>query len=322
MKNLIRFDKLRQLCCILLPSASIAFITHQDFWLLAAFYAVCSIIPYSEHKNLKFALLMLVGLFLATEVLSYLIIQYPLIFIISLVIIGFIISVIEKNKPSYRPISAYLFIGLIYSSFEINHYFIHRSLDVISLIFLLSLTSLFLGILFETHHTQKLAISFKLKKTDSLDYLAYPTVLMITLVLWYLFNIPQPQWFIWSALTVTSLNIDQTHQKLIKRLKGASIGLPLGIISIFIIQLLCAPYSHLLQLIHYLSFMGIILSLRAFKHYIHGFAVRCFFISLFASDYFISISLNRICDVLLGGLIGYSLSYSLNHLKLLQKHIY
>ncbi|MCF6777034.1 FUSC family protein [Thiotrichales bacterium 19X7-9] len=122
-------------------------------------------------------------------------------------------------------------------------------------------------------------------------------------------------------LVSLNLNIHQTHKKLLNRISGALIGLPLGIITFITIELLFSKHDNLMQLIHYLSFMGIILSLRAFKHYIHGFAARCFFVCIFASDYFISISFSRLSDVLIGGVIGYLTSISLNRLQLLQKHI-
>ncbi|MCF6766559.1 FUSC family protein [Thiotrichales bacterium 19S3-7] len=322
MKSIIQFNKLLQLSSILIPGVIIALISHQPYWILATFYAICSIIPYTEHQNLKFALLMLTGLFISSEILSYLIVQVPLLFIIILVLISCLISIIEKNKPSYRPISAYLFIGLIYSSFEINHYFVHRSYSVIILIFILSVVSLFIGIFFEDNHKQPLDVLLNFNLKQLYDYTAYPIVLMITLFLWYQFDIPQPQWFIWSALTVTNLNINQIHQKFINRLTGALIGLPLGIISILMIQLLASNYLNLMQLIHYVSFMGIILSLRIFKDYIYGFAARCYFVSIFAGDYFIYASISRISDVFIGGLIGYGISYCLNKLKLLQNNIH
>ena len=153
-------------------------------------------------------------------------------------------------------------------------------------------------------------LTYRLINTPLTHYFVYLLPLFMSLLTWYFLNIQQPQWFIWSALSVAHVKPQQAINKLKKRLTGLSIGVTAGLIFI----VLTTPAHHSFYILVF-SYLGIILSLRAFKHYIIAFAVRCFFIILFANNLYVLAGSFRIIDVISGGIIGLTGTFLLHYLS-------
>ena len=139
--------------------------------------------------------------------------------------------------------------------------------------------------------------TLQLQSQHSIHYCVYFLPLLISMLVWHFSQLAEPQWLLWSSLSVASLSFKKARDKIQKRITGACIGLSLGIIVTLLFDLNN-------PLIFNLSFIGIIVSLRGLKNYTASFATRCFFIVTFAGAHYLYTSSDRIMDVFIGGLIG------------------
>ncbi|WP_119342665.1 FUSC family protein [Facilibium subflavum] len=287
-----------KLILISIPGTLLAFFLHQPFWMLTTFYAIAATIPYGTHKSYNLALLTLIFLFAATVLLDFLLTQSGIYFIIILSILSLVIGFIETHNPQFKTIGAYLFIGIIYASFEARIYLTTPTFFTLTLLLLVSILSLLLGFLInEKDKTNDFHINVIFSKANLLDYYVYFIPLLTTMIIWYFFDIAQPQWLMWSSLSVASLSIKQSRKKIQQRLLGGCIGVPLGLLIVFLLQ-----GGNIV--IHYLSFIGIMFTLRGIKKYTLAFASRCFFVVIFAGSHSLHIGGIRLLDVIIGGSVG------------------
>ena len=293
-----------------LPAAVLSFFLQQPIYLLCGLYVSAVIIPHSDHQSKKLAFAMLVFLFLTTLLLIILLSYSDFYFIFILSILAIIIGIIETYNPIFKAMGAYLFIGVIYTSFEMREYQSLISTALIGQQFFLSTLSMLLAFTLDKpkacHHGY-IGFSLNFNPNHSLHYAVYFLPLLISMFIWHFFQLPDPQWLLWSSLSVASLSFKKSHDKITQRLIGATIGLPLGIIA----TLLISTHN---SFIYNLSFVGIIFSLRGIKDYQTAFMTRCFFIVLFAGSHYLHTGGDRLIDVVIGGCIGLISSALLNHL--------
>tara|TARA_B110000977_G_C10675513_1_gene337400 strand:- start:154 stop:516 length:363 start_codon:yes stop_codon:yes gene_type:complete len=120
---------------------------------------------------------------------------------------------------------------------------------------------------------------------------------------------------LWSGLSVLSLNFENAKSKIYKRIASGSVGILLGFASFYIL-----PSN---EIITDLAFIGILLSLVAFKKYQHSFGARCYFVVLFAGSQALATGEIRFYDVIFGGVVGLLCSMILSKIdyKLVGKRI-
>jgi len=243
-------------------------------------------------------------------------------------LLGFFTIYLSRYGEDFRTLGNYIFIPAVYLSCELRSAILNNfsqvdSHNFFNLNFLffnyfhfifLTLISYFsiLIICFLNSkikkNFQKLKLKF-LKKINPLNNSANQhwlspafaifivTGIASTLVL--IWHTPKAEWMIWSAASVITLDLKSAKEKLFQRSLGVFIGIPLG----FLVSYFLLPK---LDLIYTLASLGIVLSLVAFKNYILAFGSRCFLlvIATYISTSNLSIALDRIENVLFGGVLG------------------
>ncbi|VVE75710.1 FUSC family protein [Pandoraea sputorum] len=108
------------------------------------------------------------------------------------------------------------------------------------------------------------------------------------------------QWVIWSSASVVTGKIETARTKMHARTVGAAVGVPIGVL-----VGLALPRS---AMVCDASLIAGLFTLVAFRRYIIGFGMRCAFIAvaLTAGGNSTLASGERILDVLLGGMIGWT----------------
>ncbi len=208
-----------------------------------------------------------------------------------------------RHGSKLRTLGNYTFIPALYLSCEVHYRLlpsvqplkIYTHFIVLSLIAYVSviLLTIFSGRLFhekinrgETHQAWlPAALS-----------IFFATAIAASWVLF--FHIQKGEWMIWSAASVITLDLQSAKIKLQQRGFGILVGIPLGLAIAYFLPKTPLMYS--------LAMIGVMLSLLAFQSYKTAFTVRCTLIA--AAAYLATasskIALERIENVLLGGLIG------------------
>ena len=127
---------------------------------------------------------------------------------------------------------------------------------------------------------------------------------MISTTVALVFDLHHLQWVVWSSASIVLASFDKTKQKLEERVVGASIGLPMGMIFLWLFP----SYHHL----YFLAPAFILMTLISFKYYPVAFGLRCFFVALAAGIVGESFELGweRVQGVAVGGAIGIACSYA------------
>ncbi len=303
LNNLVRFNWqidqswIKILLCAILPGVMVSIYTGQMFWTVGAFLAACSIIPYMTSYSARWIALLNLLLICA---LAY-VIKYLLILSIWPLTLGFIIilagvaGILDNIHPQLRSLSSWLIIGTIYGGVRLSEYPLSLS-DLLGII-ILAFCGIVLAIsLFKSKVKQ---VNIKLVDYRNPDFMFnFKYVLPIALsgLIWYTYKIKEPEWLLWSSLSVVNTELTLLFEKFRHRIIGATIGVGLGLI----VGLLL-PHS---QWVAYICFIMIILSLRGFKDYFTGYFVRSFFVILYAGNHSLEISLLRSSNVIIGGIIG------------------
>ena len=300
MPRIFNYSSIIKMLIAVLSAAMLSYLLSQPIYLLCGLYAAAVIIPFCDHASKRIAFVMLIFLFMITFVLVKLLMHSDFYFISVVSIIAIIIGIIETYNPSFKSMGAYLFIGIIYTAFETRAYGDLITIAIIAKLFGISLLSVL--IVFIMSLTTKATKSYQnftlqLQSQHCIHYCVYFLPLLISMLVWHFSQLAEPQWLLWSSLSVASLSFKKARDKIQKRITGACIGLSLGIIVTLLFNL-NSP------LIFNLSFVAIIFSLRGINNYTASFATRCFFIVTFAGAHYLYTSSDRIIDVFIGGLIG------------------
>ncbi len=289
-----------KLLLLSLPGAIVAAITLQSFWLLATLYSAVVIIPHAQHQNNVIAIIKLIVLFLVTILLSHWAQNHVTYFIIFLLVLSIPLGIMERYNDSFRTIGAWLFIGLIYTSFEITPFTGTLTASKVISLFIVSLAGVIIAliahrILFK--HEKHYHPEIHFCRQDIPSYFIYFLPLLITLLIWVNFPINEAQWLIWSSLSVAYFSFRQSVNKIKQRTTGLVVGLAIGLIYIHF-------YPHSNIYITSIAFIFVIISLKGFEHYTLAFAIRCFAVIAIAGPSFIGPGSARFIDVIIGGVVG------------------
>lgn len=283
----------------ILPGLIMAVVSSNDIWLLSCFYAVCGMMPFRFSYNNKLSSIVhLIIIFILSIYLDSLL-KTPIIFCLNLILLSLILGYVEFHNQWMKTAVNYLFIGIIYSSFKLQHINLSHTQEF--QIFLLSIFSIVLGLVFSPKQLLKQSFLLNYSSYDFIYYIKYVIPVSVCLLLWQFFKIQQAEWLIWSSLSVFNLEFNQSKKKINYRLRGCLIGVTIGLILSQII-----PSSNFLT---YCYFTGILLSLRTFNNYLVAFTVRCALIILFANHNFVAIGTYRLSNIFLGGVIGLTASW-------------
>ncbi|ETO92270.1 putative membrane protein [Legionella oakridgensis RV-2-2007] len=292
-----------QIALALLPGIMASIVLHDQHYLLASFYAVCAVIPFGvAHANKQITYLFSLFIIICSFIAS-LLIQDWVLFFLFLAIPVTLFSVYEKQNKQLKTMTSWWIIGVVYASFHI-----HQSLRIhwseFLLISLLTLSGCFIA-LYSKRSTSWTLPAFVLQKKYLRYYVKYPLALFITITLLANLHLAEGEWLIWSCFSVLSLDFSKAKTRYQQRLVGVAFGVSLGLIIIKI-----TPYSPWLE---YIYMICILLTLRLFHSYLYSFAIRCFFVVLYAGSNYQDIGHARLTDIALGGAIGILLSYGLRN---------
>ena len=303
LNNWVKFDWqidknwVKILFCAVLPGLVVSIYTHEMLWTLGSFLAACGIIPYTTSYDKRW-----IALFnmLVICALAY-VVKYLLALNIWPLTLGFIVllaavaGTIDNIHPQLRSLSAWLVIGTIYGGVKLSEYplAINQLLGIIALAFL---GVLLVIALFKSEVKQ---IELKLVHYSHPDFMfnfKYVAPIGIAGLIWYAFKIKEPEWLLWSSLSVVNTELNLLFEKFRQR----AIGVVIGVVAGLGVGLLL-PHS---QIVAYTCFVVIIIGLKCFKDYFTGYLVRSFFVILYAGNHSLEIALLRSSNVLIGGLIG------------------
>lgn len=285
------------LVCAILPGIAVSIYTQQMLWTVGAFLAACGIIPYLTSYSARWLALFNLLLICA---LAY-VVKYLLIISIWPLTLGFLIvlagaaGTFDNIHPQLRSLSSWLIIGTIYGGVKLSEY----SLSMIDLagIIILACWGIVLAISFFKSEAKQVELKLvDYRHPDFMFNFKYILPIALSGLIWYVYKIKEPEWLLWSSLSVVNTELNLLVEKFRQRVIGATIGVGLGLI----VGLLL-PHS---QWVAYICFIMIILSLRGFKDYFTGYFVRSFFVILYAGNHSLEIALLRSSNVIIGGIIG------------------
>ena len=292
-----------------LPGIVFAWLTGQEYYLIASFFAVCALLPYNKsYFNRYYSFIHLVLIFgvgvLMANALQHA--EYWL-YAVIMAVVGLLCGYFEINNPVLRKAASWIMIGIIYSSFKFPHIPASQYTPAtLTSILLLAAASLALALLVNKPTLAPTSIKLTFTSRDWLFYLRIVVPVLIAFVVWRLFDIQEAEWLLWSSISVANIELEAAKTKAKHRLLGGAAGIIVG----FAVALIL-PVS---QLLNYLLFTCMMLTFRVFDKYYIAFTSRCFFIVLYANNHFM-IGCTRITNVLIGAVIGYLCSLLLIKLQ-------
>jgi hypothetical protein len=284
----------------ILPGILLGIIYRTPLFFMASFLAIASIMPYNKSYNKKYlTLLSLLFISLFSFVFAHQPHQGSDLYWLCLLAISLTFGFLEAHLPLLKSLFSWLFIGMLYGTIQFGHYGVsfiqYLQILVVAVIGIL----LFLSIV-KTEPLKTQTVQFKFQWYFIIRYSKYFLFLIIASSVLWISQLNQPQWFLWSGLSVLSFVLSDVTEKMKKKIIASAIGILLAYITM---QLL--PDGPYLQVIAY---SGIALSLRGFRQYQHSLTIRCYFVVLFAGNHALAISQARFYDVFFGGIIGLLLS--------------
>ena len=296
----------------ILPGLIMAMVSSNDIWLLCCFYSVCGMMPFHfSYNNRLSSIIHAVVIFILSIYLGILLNKTQVLFCLNLILLSLALGYIEFYNQWMKTAVSYLYIGIIYSSFKLQHVNLSHTQD--AQILLLSIFSIILGLAFSLKPRPQQSFLFNYNFDNFIYYIKYVIPVAICLLFWQLFNTKEAEWLIWSSLSVFNLEFNQSKRKINYRLRGCLMGVTIGLILSQII-----PSNNFLT---YCYFTGILISLRTFNNYLVAFTVRCALIILFANHNFIEIGTYRLSNIFIGGVIGLIASWLFDiYLKFLKNN--
>ncbi|MDC0534442.1 FUSC family protein [Francisellaceae bacterium] len=295
----------------ILPGLILGYIQANNFYFFACLLSISSIMPYQVSFNKRrYSIMLFLFLYLSSVVGACLLKQSPSIFWLVILIISAILGFLEANMDYLKKLDGWIFIGLLYGSYELYQY--HSSISYVDYAIVLVVGSIqvfIYSLILKSVDLPRIFI-LEFKWNELIHYSKYILYFITALLVFHGIKANQPQWYFWSGLSVLSLEVTNAKQKIKDRILSGIIGLILGYITLQFI-----PTSLGLMVF---SYMGIMLSLVAFKKYTHNFGVRCYFIVIVAGSQAFMMGTVRFTDIFIGGLVGLVMSYILGafHKKL------
>jgi Fusaric acid resistance protein-like len=290
------------------PGIVASIVTENLVWLLASFLAVCSIIPYVCSHGIKWVTL-LNGLLICAVAyaLHLMLLEHWDYFLMSITIIAIFMGFMDNAHPELRSLSSWIIIACVYGAVKLGD-------SSVTKMTLWAMTALVVaGVM--------MVLMLPLKDKAVLPHIKFvpikdelflfnfkymlPTVISIS-VCHYL-KLSEPEWVIWSSLSVVYPELDAVLLKFRRRALAAGIGVCSGLAIGLVL-----PHS---VLIPYFCFIFICLSLQMFRDYFLAYLLRSSCVVIYAVNQgSMQIALDRILNVVLGGMIGLVSTYALIYL--------
>jgi hypothetical protein len=280
----------------IMPGVIFSIFSGQLFWLTSSFLAVCSILPYliSSKKRL-FSLTNAIIIFSLIYLVIISLGAGWIYLLILLSVLSLIAGFLDNMDEELHGYTTWLTIGTVYGGEKLAHY--HLNLE--QWIFMILLTLLGIGCAIFFYSDKIISKSFDSKIASTKKFIfnfRYLFPVVISVLVCHYFNIREPQWMLWSSLSVVYPNFESVLLKMKHRLLGVSIGVSCGLLIGMLL-----PSS---EIVTYICFVMIMLSFGMFEDYAPCFLTRCFFIVLYAGNDSPEIALTRLSNVIIGGIIG------------------
>ncbi len=292
----------------ILPGIIMSAATGNLVWLLASFLAVSSIIPYvSSHGNKWFTLLnglLICGIAYA---LHLMLLEQWYYFLISITMIAIFMGFMDNAHQELRSLSSWIIIACVYGAVKLGD-------SSVTVMTLLTMTALATGgvlmVLMIPLKDKTAGINIKfvpIKHERFLFNFKYMLPTLISISACHYLKLSEPEWVIWSSLSVVYPELDAVLLKLRRRIMAGGIGVCAGLaIGLFL------PHS---ILVPYFCFILICLSLQMFRDYFLAYLLRSGCVVIYAVNQgSMQIAFDRILDVVLGGMIGLVSTYALIYL--------
>jgi len=284
----------------ILPGILLGAIYHTPLFFIASFLAIASIMPFNKSYNKKYlTLLSLLFIALFSFFFAHKAHQGSHLYWLCLLAISLIFGFLEAHLPLLKSLFSWLFIGMLYGTIQFGRYEVTLIQYLQILVVALIGITLFLLIV-KTEHITKTSVQLKLQWHFIIRYSKYFLFFLIASAILWMSQLNQPQWFLWSGLSVLSFVLSDVAEKMKKSIVASAIGILLAYVTMKLL-----PDGPYLQVIAY---SGIALSLRGFRQYHHSLTIRCYFVVLFAGNHALATSQTRFYDVVFGGAIGLLLS--------------
>ena len=295
------------------PGFIMSLLTLNPMWLVSSFLSAAGVLPYSSsHSSRKFALLNIVIICSMAYIIKGLFLNHHWIMLLTiLVVMALIMGFVDNEDPHYRSLSTWLIIGSVYGGAKLNEVvFSYPQLMIVIALAVLGVVLVLIFIRPDVYPKKPTFISYH--HPSFIFNFKYVLPVIITTSLWYAYNIQDPEWFIWSSLTVVFTQFDTMFLKYQHRIIGVSFGVLAGILVSMLL-----PHS---LVITYICFIGTMFSLRSLKDYLPAHVMRCFIVVVFAGNVehqSVEAAIWRFSNVIIGGTIGF-----LCTLALMKLHLY
>ncbi len=288
----------------IIPGTVVSIASGQLMWLTASFLAICGIIPYTaSHNSPKFVLLNALAVCFIAYLLHLILISSWIWFLLAIVTLAVIAGIIDNIDKELRVLSNWIVIGCMYGAVKLGRYPLTFN-QVVEIMLLASVSAALVLLLPLKHPVTNITLRF-IPPTDSRFIFNFKYLLptLLTAMIWRIFHLHEPEWVIWSALSVTYPEFESAILKFKQRTIAGFIGVTCGLV---VGSLL--PVS---LWITYGCFIVVCISLKMFKDYFPGYLLRSFCVVVYAANHSFEVALYRIGDVVIGGIIGILSAYIL-----------
>lgn len=292
----------------ILPSIAVSMLTGNLIWLLASFFAVCSIIPYISSHGIKWFTL-LNGLLICgiAYILHLMLLEHWYYFLISITILAVFMGFIDNAHAELRNLSSWIIIACVYGAVKLSD----ASITVMTLWAMTGLVAsgviMVLMLPLKDRATLSHIKFVPIKHEQFLFNFKYMLPTLISISVCHYLKLSEPEWVIWSSLSVVYPELEAVLLKFKRRATAGGIGVFSGLAIGLVL-----PHS---ILVPYFCFIVICLSLKVFRDYFIAYLVRSGCVVIYAINQgSIQIAFDRILNVVLGGLIGLLSTYALIYL--------
>lgn len=311
---------------VLLPIFALSRVTGDSLWLRAAIMAVATLIGV-ERVGLAPLGVLLQGVAASLGyVLLYFALLVPPLFVLLCALMAAGAIGLSTYGRKLRSLGNFIFIPALYLACETAEgrstlayatpaqQFLPYMLVCLLPVLLLSLyehhqVGRMAGVNLLRHHLrlrQEMDLGERRSTVEAMIAVALAVALAASMVEYW--HLGHGQWVVWSAASVVTGDVASSHIKLRDRAIGAVLGVPGGVT----VGLLLPHNPLVYALVAILS----VLTLVAFRRYVHGFGARCACVAaaLIVADQGSAAAAERVVNVLLGGATGVVLVFGLHFL--------
>jgi hypothetical protein len=292
----------------ILPGIAVSALTGNLVWLLASFFAVCSVIPYVSSHGLKWFTL-LNGLLICgvAYILHLMLLEQWYCFLISVTILAIFMGFIDNAHKELSSLSRWIIIACVYGAFKLGDSSITET-TLLVMTFLTAAGVVMALMLPLKNKIEMVTIKFiPMKHEMFLFNFKYMLPTLVSISVCHYLKLSEPEWVIWSSLSVVYPELDAVLLKLRRRVMAGGMGVCGGLAIGLVL-----PHS---ILVPYFCFIMICLSLMIFRDYFLAFLLRSGCVVIYAVNQgSMQIAFDRILNVVLGGIIGVVSTYALIYL--------